>query len=76
MVLGCSFNSVVTSARLANLEKQAQSLAIHQKKLEEEVQQIENKYNSKKAKFLEDAEHFRKELKRVRTQVHVPYFVG
>ena len=41
-VLSCC-DTVVTPSRLGNLEKQARSLAVHQKKLEEEVQQIENK---------------------------------
>ena len=64
-VLSCC-DTVVTPSRLGNLEKQARSLAVHQKKLEEEVQQIENKYSNKKRKFLDDAEQFRRELKRVR----------
>lgn len=56
---------VVTPARLENLKKQARSLEQHQKKLEEEVHQMENRYNAKKGKFLEDAENFRREHKRV-----------
>ena len=56
---------VVTPSRLAALQKQAQSLALHQKKLQEEVQLLENKYTSKRARFLDDADRFRKELKRV-----------
>ena len=59
------FDAAVTPSRLANLEKQARSLAVHQKKLEEEVLQIESRYTNKKRKFLDDAEQFRRELKRV-----------
>ena len=57
--------SAVSVSRLESLKLQSKSLAQHQKKLEDEVQQLETKYINKKTQFLEDAEKFRKELKRV-----------
>ncbi len=37
---------------------------MHQKKLETELTQIEEKYNQKKHKFLDSSEEFQRELKR------------
>lgn len=58
--------SIVNNARLESLKMQAESLSVHQKKLEDEVQQLEINYTNKRTQFLEDAERFRRELKRVR----------
>ena len=57
--------SVVSSSRLEALKQQSKSLEVHQKKLEDEVCQLEAKYTNKRAKFLDDAERFRKELRKV-----------
>lgn len=58
--------SIVTMQRMEQLKKQVNSLELHQEKLKQELQLIEDKYESKKRKFLGSSQDFENELNKVK----------
>lgn len=57
--------TIVTTNRMIILRKQVQSLTMHQMKLEAELLQMEEKFETKKRKLIESSEVFQDELKKV-----------
>jgi len=57
--------SIVTKPRLENLKRQVQSLMQHQRKLESEIQDMEEKFGAKKRKILQHSEEFEEEMKKL-----------
>ena len=50
---------------MENLKKQVGSLELHQEKLQQELLQIEDKYEAKKKKILDSSQEFHNEYQKV-----------
>jgi len=55
--------TIVTRPRHENLKRQVQSLMQHQRKLESEIQDMEEKFNTKKKKIKDDSDNFEEKIK-------------
>lgn len=58
--------TIVTRPRLDNLKKQVQSLMQHQRRLEQEIEEAEQRHEARKRKILESSEKFQQEMKRLK----------
>lgn len=56
--------TIVTRPRHENLKRQVQSLMQHQRKLESEIQDMEEKFNAKKKKIKGDSDIFEEKIKK------------
>ena len=54
--------SIITSQRMEQLKKQVNSLELHQNKLKQELQLIEDKFEMKKKRILESSDEFQNEI--------------
>jgi len=52
---------------MEQLKKQVNSLEVHQKKLKEELESIEEKFDGKRKKILDSAAEFENEMEKVGT---------
>lgn len=51
--------SIVTRPRLENLKRQVQSLMQHQRKLESEIEEMEDKFGTKRKKIMDNSQNFK-----------------
>lgn len=55
--------TIMTKPRLENLKRQVQPLMQHQKKLENEIQEMEERFEAKKRKIIQNSEEFESKMK-------------
>merc|ERR1719378_1837357 len=58
--------TIVTRPRLENLKKQVQSLMQHQRKLEQEIEEAEQRHETRKRKILESSAKFQEAIKKIK----------
>jgi len=54
--------SIVTRPRLENLKRQVQSLMQHQRKLESEIEEMEEKFGAKRKKIVDNSQNFKNKM--------------